>query len=97
MDSPHPLVAGIVHEAPGSTVGLRQVAEDDLAMLRRFAVEPGLIGLDWAGFRDAAAPARRFAEDGSLGERTGGLIVQVESAVDARAGRLHSLRWRPAG
>ena len=40
-------------------------------MFRRFRTEPGLIGLDWAGFRDAGAPARRFAVDGYLrGRRT---------------------------
>jgi len=38
-------------------VTLRPVVEEDLAMFRRFAVEPGLIGLDWAGFRDAQAPS----------------------------------------
>ncbi|MER7470795.1 hypothetical protein [Micromonospora sp. NPDC000018] len=79
-------MAGIVHQEPGLTVRLRPVAEDDLAMLRRIAVEPGLIGLEWAGFGDAAAPARRFAEDGYLGERTGGLIVQVEPAPGATCG-----------
>jgi len=46
---------------------LRPVAEPDLDLLRRFAVEPGLVGLDWSGFRDPAAPARRFASDGYLG------------------------------
>jgi RimJ/RimL family protein N-acetyltransferase len=35
-------------------IRLRPVVEDDLAMFRRFAVEPGLIGLDWAGFRERA-------------------------------------------
>jgi RimJ/RimL family protein N-acetyltransferase len=64
-------------------VTLRPVAEDDLAMFRRFAVEPGLIGLDWAGFRDAQAPARRFAVDGYLGADDGRLIVAVD---DERAG-----------
>jgi len=29
---------------------LRPVVEDDLVMIRRFAVEPGLMGLDWNGF-----------------------------------------------
>jgi hypothetical protein len=33
------------------TIRLRPVAEDDLAMFRRFATEPGLFGLDWGGFR----------------------------------------------
>jgi RimJ/RimL family protein N-acetyltransferase len=62
-------------------VRLRPVVEDDLALFRRFVTEPGLIGLDWAGFRDAQAPARRFAEDGYLGPDDGRLIVDVEDAA----------------
>jgi [ribosomal protein S5]-alanine N-acetyltransferase len=54
------------------------VVEDDLAMFRRFATEPFLVGLDWAGFRDAQAPARRFAADGFLGTDDGRLIVEVD-------------------
>lgn len=61
-------------------IRLRPVVEDDLTMFRRFATEPGLIGLDWAGFRDAQAPARRFAEDGYLGPEDGRLMVEVEQA-----------------
>jgi ribosomal-protein-alanine N-acetyltransferase len=61
-----------------SSVRLRPVAEGDLAMFRRFVTEPFLIGLDWAGFRDAQAPARRFAADGYLGTDDGRLIVEVE-------------------
>ena len=57
---------------------LRAVVEDDLAMFRRFVVEPGLIGLDWTGFRDAQAPARRFATDGYLGADDGRLIVELD-------------------
>src|SRR4051794_41424234 len=68
-------------------IRLRPVAEPDLAMFRRFAVEPGLIGLDWSGFRDAQAPARRFATDGFLGEEDGRLIVEVERE-EAAAGLL---------
>ena len=64
-------------------VTLRPVAEEDLAMFRRFAVEPGLIGLDWSGFRDAQAPARRYASDGYLGATDGRLVV---AADDERAG-----------
>jgi hypothetical protein len=60
------------------SIQLRPVVEDDLAMFRRFATEPGLIGLDWAGFRDAQAPARRFATDGYLGSDDGRLVVEVE-------------------
>ena len=58
-------------------ITLRPVAEDDLAMLRRFVTEPGLIGLDWAGFRDAGAIARRFATDGYLGADDSRLIVSA--------------------
>jgi ribosomal-protein-alanine N-acetyltransferase len=56
---------------------LRPVAETDLAMLRRFAIEPGLIGLDWDGFRDPQAPTRRFEADNFLGPDDGRLIVEV--------------------
>jgi RimJ/RimL family protein N-acetyltransferase len=70
---------------------LRPVVEDDLAMIRRFAVEPGLLGLDWNGFRDAGGPARQFASDGYLGPDGGRLMIEVESGetvgfVDWRAG-----------
>ncbi|WP_326794600.1 GNAT family N-acetyltransferase [Streptomyces sp. NBC_01808] len=65
------------------TIRLRPVREDDLAMFRRFAVEPGLVGLDWAGFRDAAAPARRFAADGFLGEDDSRLMVDAGAAEGA--------------
>lgn len=60
-------------------ITLRPVVEDDLAMFRRFATEPHLIGLDWGGFRDAQEPARRFAVDGYLGVDGGRLMVQIES------------------
>ena len=33
-------------------IRLRPVTEADLATFRRLVVEPGLIGLDWSGFRD---------------------------------------------
>jgi RimJ/RimL family protein N-acetyltransferase len=62
-------------EAP---IRLRPVREGDLAMFRRFATEPGLIGLDWTGFKDPQAPARRFAEDSFLGAESGRLMVEVE-------------------
>jgi RimJ/RimL family protein N-acetyltransferase len=65
-------------------ITLRPVAEDDLAMLRRFVTEPGLIGLDWAGFRDAGAITRRFAADGYLGDDDSRLIVSAgEEATTA--------------
>jgi RimJ/RimL family protein N-acetyltransferase len=47
-------------------------------MFRRFLTEPFLIGLDWAGFRDAQEPARRFAADGYLGADDGRLMVEIE-------------------
>jgi [ribosomal protein S5]-alanine N-acetyltransferase len=62
-------------EAP---IRLRPVRDVDLAMFRRFATEPGLIGLDWTGFKDPQAPARRFAEDSFLGADGGRLMVEVE-------------------
>jgi [ribosomal protein S5]-alanine N-acetyltransferase len=60
-------------------IRLRPVVEEDLAMFRRFLTEPGLVGLDWTGFRDAQEPARRFATDGYLGETNSRLMVEVSS------------------
>jgi [ribosomal protein S5]-alanine N-acetyltransferase len=65
------------------SVSLRPVTEDDLVMFRRFATEPGLIGLDWGGFRDAQEPARRFAVDGYLGDDNSRLMVQVDGEPQA--------------
>lgn len=58
-------------------IRLRPLVEADLAVLGRFAVEPGLIGLDWAGFRDPQAPVRRWREDGYLGPDGGRLMVEL--------------------
>jgi hypothetical protein len=54
---------------------LRPVSHTDLAMLRRFAVEPHLIGPDWTGFRDPGSVQRRFETDSYLGEDDGRLSV----------------------
>ncbi len=62
-------------------VRLRPVTAGDLGMFERFAVEPGLVGLDWGGFRDAQEPARRFAKDGYLGPGGGRLIVEAQDAA----------------
>src|SRR4051812_29655591 len=62
---------------------LRPVCEDDLSLFRRFHSEPGLIGHDWWGFRDAAQPARRFAEDGYLGKNDGRLMVGLHDGETA--------------
>ncbi|MFL6073920.1 MAG: GNAT family N-acetyltransferase [Mycobacteriales bacterium] len=78
-------------------VRLRPVTEDDLALFRRFAVEPGLIGLDWNGFRDAQAPARRFALDGFLGEDDGRLMVDAEVGGERGTAGLVSYRWGQYG
>jgi [ribosomal protein S5]-alanine N-acetyltransferase len=75
---------------------LRPVAGDDVAMFRRFATEPGLIGPDWAGFRDAEAHARRFALDGYLGDDDGRLMVEVERE-HAAAGFVSYLAGRYGG
>ena len=58
-------------------VVLAPVRAEDVPLLQRFAVEPGLIGLDWGGFRDAQAPVRRFAEDGFLGVEDSRLMVRT--------------------
>jgi RimJ/RimL family protein N-acetyltransferase len=58
-------------------IRLRPVTEADLGMFRRFVVEPGLMGLDWPGFRDPKAVQRRLDTDSYLGEDTGRLIVDV--------------------
>ena len=47
-------------------IRLRPVTEADLGMFRRFVVEPGLIGLDWSGFRDPKAVQRRFDTEGTI-------------------------------
>jgi [ribosomal protein S5]-alanine N-acetyltransferase len=78
------------------SIRLRPVVEDDLGMFRRFLTEPFLIGLDWAGFRDAQAPARRFAEDGYLGATNGRLMVEVEQE-GAAAGFVSYLEGRYSG
>ena len=62
-------------------VRLRAAGPDDLAILRRFAVEPGLVGPNWSGFRDAGAVDRRFATDGYLGPDDGRLAVEVDGAA----------------
>jgi ribosomal-protein-alanine N-acetyltransferase len=59
---------------------LRPVTADDLPLLRRFHTEPGLVGLDWAGYRDPEAITRRFAKDGYLGEEDGRLMVDDGTA-----------------
>ena len=63
------------HDLPEIT--LRPVAEADRGTFRRFMVEPGLIGLDWPGFRDPKVVQRRFDTDSYLGEDNGRLIVDV--------------------
>jgi len=81
---------------PELSLRLRPVTQDDLTMFRRLATEPDLLGLDWAGFRDVQAPARRFALDGYLGAEDGRLMVEVETEdvaaglVSWRAGRYTS-------
>ena len=63
-------------------IRLRPVTEADLGMFRRFVVEPGLIGLDWSGFRDPNAVQRRFDTDSYLGEDSGRLIVDVAAVTE---------------
>ena len=62
---------------------LRPVGQRDLPLFRRFLTEPGLVGLDWAGYRDPETSARRFASDGYLGPDDGRLMVDDGSAGEA--------------
>lgn len=54
---------------------LRPVELADLELLRRFVVEPGLVGLDWSGHQDPRRVERRYEEDGFLGAEGGRLMV----------------------
>ena len=58
-------------------------------MFRRFATEPGLIGLDWPGFRDPHDVQRRYDTDSYLGDDIGRLIVDVVSEAGSE--------WAAAG
>ncbi|MBO0823673.1 MAG: GNAT family N-acetyltransferase [Actinobacteria bacterium] len=82
---------------PPPEIRLRPVTESDLGMFRRFVTEPGLVGLDWAGFRDPKAIERRFETDSYLGEDNGRLIVDVAAETETgweRAGLVSYLkRW----
>src|SRR3954469_1889503 len=62
-----------------NTLRLRPVSDEDLVMFRRFVTEPGLVGLDWNGFKDPHEPARRYAVDGYLGTQNSRLMVEGES------------------
>jgi RimJ/RimL family protein N-acetyltransferase len=75
--------------SPETEMRLRPVTETDLGMFRRLVVEPHLIGLDWAGFRDPKAVQRRFDTDSYLGEDNGRLIVDVAAGTESG--------WEPAG
>lgn len=83
-------------------VRLRPVGEDDLDMIRRFVLEPGLVGLDWTGFRDPGVVKRRFETDSFLGETDGRLIVDTGAGSEAagmvsyvarRRGNTHAYGW----
>lgn len=58
----------------------------DVPLFQRYAVEPELLGLDWHGFTDANAPARRFDIDGYLGADDGRLMVAVASGEPGAKG-----------
>jgi ribosomal-protein-alanine N-acetyltransferase len=73
-------LAAMTRQAP--EIRLRPVTETDLGMFRRFVIEPGLIGLDWPGFRDPGTVQRRFDTDSYLGEDDGRLIVGVGPGGD---------------
>jgi hypothetical protein len=72
-------------------VRLRPVQEPDLGFLCRFDIEPGLIGPNWYGFRDAGRQRRRFQADGWLGDEDGKVVVTVGDEVVA------FMSWIPSG
>ena len=59
-------------------IRLRAVTAADIDLFRRLATEPGLVGPNWYGFRDAEAAQRRFDTDGWLGPDDGRLMVAVD-------------------
>ncbi|GAA3394333.1 GNAT family protein [Cryptosporangium minutisporangium] len=52
-----------------------------MELFRRLRTDPDFVGLDWNGFRDPGHPARRFAEDGFLGEDLGWLMVDADDGT----------------
>jgi RimJ/RimL family protein N-acetyltransferase len=72
---------------------LRPVSAEDLPLLRRFQTEPGLLGLDWAGYRDPEEINRRFAEDGYLG--AGGGRLMVDDGTSGAAGFMSFTARKP--
>lgn len=72
-------------------MSLRPALEADVDLLTRFDVEPGLIGPNWYGFRDARRQRARWVTDGWLGDEDGKLIVQVGGEV------VGFVSWGPAG
>jgi ribosomal-protein-alanine N-acetyltransferase len=65
-------------EAGAGAVRLRPAEAADLDLMARFGREPGLVGPNWYGFRDAGALRRRFETDGLLGAEDGRLMVTVD-------------------
>lgn len=75
-----------------SQVRLRPATADDLELLRRFAVEPDVLGPDWSGFGQVGALQRRLEDDGLLGEERGLLVID---AADRAVGEVswHAVRY----
>jgi [ribosomal protein S5]-alanine N-acetyltransferase len=59
-------------------VAIRPVLSQDLDMLLRFRLEPGLIGPNWYGHRDSGELARRLNQDGWLGESDSRMTVTAD-------------------
>jgi ribosomal-protein-alanine N-acetyltransferase len=90
--APHPPVEAVT--PPSVDIRLRPLRAEDLGLLHRLATEPGLIGLDWNGFKDAAAVDRRFAENGYLSDELSSLIAEVDGET---AGVLQHRQGQYAG
>ena len=68
-------------------VGLRPVERDDLPLLRGEAVNPVHTGpFNWFGFRNAGEVARRYDEDGFLGDEDGTFVVTVPEGTVGTVG-----------
>ncbi len=58
---------------------MRPVNDEDLSVLHRFAIEPGLIGPNWYGYRNVQTLNKRYAEDGFLNDNDSRVMVIADA------------------